>query len=247
MGLFAAALPGLISAGVSLFGGSRGQDIADRRANELLAASQGPSRIDSPFGTFNRNDSGDISLGLTGNQQQDISNIRNLRGGLFEQLNDPEFVQNEVDRLRGISRPREDAVRASLRSQLFNRGRLGVGVGGGTTGMMFNPELAALEEGLARADLERVGLAQDRQSQIFGQFGSTFGLESGIFNDARSVAGIASALRPSNAGLSGVASAGQRAVDSNDAFFASLAQGIGGLFGGQQTGGGVLGALEGLF
>lgn len=248
MALFAAALPFLAQAGVGLLGNALTQDDADERGQQLLQQSQGPSNITSPFGSFSRNDAGDVSFGVTAGQQNDLNNIRGTRAGLFGQVNDPNFIQNEVDRLRGIARPREDAVRASLRSQLFNRGRLGVGVGGGTTGMMFNPELAALEEGLARADSGRVDQAFDTRSQLLGDISGLFNNEFGLNSQVRSLAGVASALRPSNAGLAGVTAANKRSVDANDSFFASLAQGVGGLdFGGGNSDGGVLGALEGLF
>jgi len=254
MALFAAALPFLAQAGVSLLGNALGQDKADRRGQQLLQQSRGPANVNSPFGSFSQNDVGDVTLGITSGQQNDLNNIRGTRAGLFGQVNDPEFIQNEVDRLRGIARPREDAVRASLRSQLFNRGRLGVGVGGGINGVMFNPELAALEEGLARADLSRVDQAFDTRSQLLGNISGLFNNEFGVNSQARSLAGVAAGLRPSQAGLSGVTAANQRAVNSNDAFFASLAQGVGnldfdGIFdgGGSGNSGGVLGALGGLF
>jgi len=256
-----AVIAPLISAGVGFLGQQLTQGDQDDRGQQLLSASQGPTSVNSPFGSFQRE--GDaITLGLTGGQQNDLNRIRGSRANLFGTFQDPEFVQNEVDRLRGIARPREDALRASLRSQLFNRGRLGVGVGGGVAGQMFNPELAALEEGLARADMSRIDQARQEQGRQLGMIGGLFGLENNLNNQIARTAGIASAFRPSNAGLSGIASANQRAGDFNDSFFSILGNSIGGFAGGlfgdsgqtqapgaQSVGSsqGVLGALQGVF
>jgi hypothetical protein len=256
-----AVIAPLVSAGIGLLGNRLTQDDQDDRAQQLLQASQGPTSVTSPFGTFRRE--GDaITLGLTGGQQGDLNSIQGSRANLFGTFQDPEFIQSEVDRLRGIARPREDALRASLRSQLFNRGRLGLGVGGGTTGVMFNPELAALEEGLARADASRVDQARQEQTRQLGMIGGLFGLENNLNSQVARTAGIASAFRPSNAGLSGIASANQRAGDFNDAFFSTLGNAVSGFaFGGLGTGavatapggqniggaGGLLGTLRSIF
>jgi len=227
-----AFLGSLLGAGVGLLGNLFGQDEADDRGEQLLAQSQGPSSVVSPFGTFLR-DGDSVNLSATPTQLTDLNRIRQGREGLFNTFNDPDFVQSEVDRLRGISRPREDALRASLRSQVFNRGRLGLGVGGGLTGNLFNPELAALEEGLARADMARISQARQEQNRQLGLLGGLFGLENDIFSQVSRNSGIAAGLRPSAAGLSGMAAADRRSMDANDAFFATLGNAVGGLnFGG---------------
>lgn len=58
-------------------------------------------------------------------------------------------------------------ARAAARGNLFAQGRLGVASGGGITGR-FNPELASIEEGIARANLAE----QQTYTNLFSQLQS---------------------------------------------------------------------------
>jgi len=203
-----------------------GQDSADTRAQEILQASR-PVSVRSPLGRFTVGDDGDLRLGLSRRQVGSLRNLQGLEGQLFGLLNDPDFVQSEVDRLRGIARPREDALRAQLRSQLFNRGRLGLGIGGGRTGEFFNPELAALEEAFAAEDTARVQAARGEQQRLLGNVFGLLGAQEDIRRQPLAAAQVGIAGRPSQAGLQGLGFAQARASNSIDAFFTSAAQSLG--------------------
>lgn len=222
-------LPSVLSAGIGLLGSSRGQSRMDDYAQQALQATR-PLDVRSPLGSavFSRND---LRLRLPGAISRDISGLRGLRGDYFGLLNDPNFIQTEVDRLRGIARPNEDALRASLRSRLFNQGRLGLGVGNGMTGGMFNPELAALEEGFARADAGRVDQARGEQQRLLGNVFGLLGQETDLRALPLQAAQIGIQARTPSSALGPLYGAQQYAGRANDAFFGGLGSILSGLAG----------------
>lgn len=234
---FGSILGGLASGAIGLLGSRRGQSGADDRAQAMLAASR-PVDVLGPFGMVDINEAGDFTISPSDRLGSLAAHLQGLSDPVFGLLSDPNFVGSEVNRLRSMAQPREDALRSQLRSQLFNQGRLGAGVGGGISGRMFNPELAALEEGLARADLARVGAARGEQQRLLGNLFGLLGAETDIRGLPLQQAQLSSAGRASSAGLTGLSAAAARAGNANDAFFGSLAQTIGELDFGSLFGGG---------
>jgi hypothetical protein len=261
MSIFGAILPSLISAGVGLIGGKKGQSQSDQYAQQMAQLAREPIDIMSPIGGAAYNaDQNLLRIGLAPALQQQAGQLGGLSQGIFGLLGDPGFfgnaldparISSEVERLRGIARPNEDALRASLRSQVYNRGRLGLGAGGGVTGQFFNPELASLEEAFARADMGRVDQATQRiQYEQQRQLGNLFGLlgaQTDILQSPMGLGQLSLMGRTPQAGLAGYGAAAARASNANDAFFGSLGQTLGGLDFGSlfgDSGGGLAGSYS---
>lgn len=202
----------LLGAGVSFLGSRLSQRQTERGSQAALAASS-PFSVSGPFGSsqvqgqqINQSLGPELSnafglfSGLTTGPQQSIQvpgleRPTETAAGLDRLavlLGNADVLPSEQQRLaelRNIARPGEERALASTRSQVFNQGRLGLGVGGGVTGAQFNPELASLQEGLARADLSRVQQArqdtiQDRARRFNEEFAAQ-GLFSGLRDEQR--------------------------------------------------------------
>ena len=232
----------LISGGLGLLGGRK----AKGNLEEALAAMQQMSRpidITGPFGfsRFNEDDE-QIETGLSDSLAQALGQLGTGRGLFHESLIDPDFITNEVDRLRTIARPRENQLRNELRSRLFNRGRLGLGTGDTLTGQFANPETAALEEAFARADAARIDQARGIRQQELGNFLGLLGAEQNLSLLPLEATRVGIAARPQSAALQGARDIGQQGARFNESFFGSLGENIGGifgdLFGGGSSGGG---------
>lgn len=95
-------------------------------------------------------------------------------------------VNAEVRRLRKLRAPDIAQARSQLQSQLLSRGRLGVGVGGGRTGGLFQPETKALEEAILNSQLSDISSAQDRAMQRealdYDREGQLLANAQGLFN-----------------------------------------------------------------
>ena len=145
-----------------------------------------------------------------------------------------------LSRLRQRAGPGEAQARAQARARVFNQGRLGLLTGGGVTGR-FNPELASLEEGLARADLQRQDLAFDMarrdQATRVGMDQMLLGLLSGLRQERlsgrlaasaeqRAIHGVPRVFMPSPAAGQFAAAPHLQQARSTEGFFSGLGQGI---------------------
>ncbi len=239
MGIFASIAAPLIGAGVSkLLGGSAARS-QNAGAQAALAAAQ-PIRIGGPMGTFDPSSGNTI---LSAQFLDALDSLKYERQRTFGRLEDPNFVQSEVQRLREMARPQEDQTRSALRDRLFAQGRLGAGRGGGRTGRLFNPETAALEEALANVDLQRVGAARGEQQRLLGNATSLIGAETALSDTALNMARIGIGGR-ADAGLANNFMAGAN-TNANSTLGAGFQIGqilqkpglLGGLFGGNPFGG----------
>ena len=198
-------------------------------------------------------------------QQQAFQRLENLGQ---EDLGD---LENQFfSRLQNQARPGEERLRASTRANVFGQGRLGLSVGGGQTGA-FNPELASLNEGLARAQFGRRdtarSMAERDQSRRFGIDSGLIGILSGLRQERQrsqlAASGEQRALMRtpqaffdttrdqmfSNPQAGQLARAGMQGARSTESFFAGLGQGVAdsGFFGGGSTGGQALPMSPGVF
>lgn len=213
MSLFSAIAGPLIGTAANKFL-SGGQDRAARDAIRQSAA----RNIAGPIGGF---DAGSGRVILSAQFQDLLDDLKVNRQRTASTLNDPNFIQAEIDRLRDIALPQENRTRDRLRAQQFAQGRLGLGVGGGRTGQLFNPQSAALEEALANADLARVGAARGEQQRLFGNLVTLGQAEQELSNNAMNLARI---------GVGAGAAAGRDAGLLMQGANTRLQGGLGGLF-----------------
>lgn len=198
-GIFSAIAGPLIgSATQSIFGRLAGGQ-RDRGADAAMAAG-GARNIAGPIGGF---DAGSGRVILSAQFQNLMDQLKVERQQTFGLLNRPNFIEDEVGRLRELAAPFEAAREASTRSRLFNSGRLARARGGGRTGALFNPETAALEEALLQADLERVGAARNEEQRLLGNALALSQGELNVNDAAMNLAriGTGSALSPALAAL----------------------------------------------
>jgi hypothetical protein len=158
MAFFAPIIGAAISGGLGLLGQSRAEK-AQRRAQEQAIAANQPRNVTGPFGFSRIGPGGGLTLGLSPELQSTLGQIQAGQGNFAGSLTDPNFVQNEVERLRAIAAPRENALRSSLRSRLFNRGRLGLGTTGALSGQIVD---------LANAQSQVMGLPNQLANLSFG-------------------------------------------------------------------------------
>ena len=174
---------------IGLGGAIAGGLLQQRGAQDALAAGgqfqdQGlftPHQTVSPFGTTMFNESSGLF-----NVQLDprFSNLLQQSLGLSTQASsllsgDTSSLATERLRLlREQAAPQEEGLLGATRANLLNRGRLGVlgNQAQAVTGAQVNPELAAISEGLARADLQRQLAAQDLAFRERGQALQQFGI-----------------------------------------------------------------------
>lgn len=249
----------LVSAGAGLLGNAIAGKQERRGAGAALEASR-PYSVTSPFGSALFGD-GTLDLSL----EPELANAfrrANLQGrralSLLNNTNFQQREENELERLRRLRAPQIDEARSRLQSQLLSRGRLGLGRGGGLTGGLFNPETAALEEAIARAQLGDIAAARDfaraDERHLLAQAQGLFGVSSQIGSRPLRAAhlGILASTPAAIAAMQGTPYANQAA--GTRGFFGGLAQGIGGLsFGGSPGlppttfGGGLSNSAGGLF
>lgn len=242
-----------------LIGGAFGL-LGDKKAErEVRSGSQAALQAQAPISfsgvggqalfsgdTLGTSFAGTPSFGTTFNQASQLS--QNALGSLLG----TSFLgreQDEFNRLQRLRQPSIDAARAGLQERLINRGRSGFARGGGLSGQLFNPESAALEEAILRAQLQDIGAArqfslgeqefllnQGRLAQNMAQSVAGFPLQAAqIANTGRINPGIAALQAAPN----------QVAARSTSGFFNSLGNTIGGaagdFFGGGSSGGGLFG------
>ena len=227
MGTFAG---GLLTAGIGLLPG-----LFDRRSRGISRAQAAAQPFDV-IGPFGRSVfSGGQLVGTLDPVLAEImaNSSRFARGQLnqLRALDIPGLEEKELKRLRELSRPEEQRLRAQVRNEQFQRGRLGLGVAGGRTGGFANPELAALAEGEATADLLRQGQAQrfarGEQARLLQNAltASGFAANLGTLPTGQGQLGINARLPQGLAGLPAGLAADQ--FDEISAFFAGLAPRIG--------------------
>lgn len=243
LGLLGSIAGPLISGGLGLLGSKK----AKGNLEEALAQMQQMSRpldISGPFGfsKFNEDDRS-IETGLSPSLDRAMGQLGTGRDIFHGALTDPNFVVNEVERLRGIAAPRENALREELRSRLFNRGRLGLGTNFTQTGGFANPETAALEEAFARADSSRIDQARDIRQQELGNFLGLLGAEENLSTLPLQATAIGIQARPPSAAYQGAAAIGNQQARFNESFFGSLGSGIQGALGSLGGGGPAAGSL----
>ena len=239
MGLFDTIAGGLVS---GIFG-SLGSKSASRQESQAVQTAQqaaNPLSVFSPTGysVFDA-DNQRIMTGLnqqlgTGLTRSSTLANRALGNYFWDDFGGKSTanVQREVGRLGQLRAPSIANARASLQSQLLNRGRLGLGVGGGLSGRAFNPEVAGQEEAILRAQLGDIGYAQDRARQrkqdLLWEATGLFNLSSGISGVAgRDAAlGIAARVPGSIAALQAQPGFNQGASTRN--FFSGLGTTLGG-------------------
>ena len=269
---------GIGQAGIGLLGTQRGQDIADRYA-DLIRGASAPFSVSGPLGnasfdaesqTLALQPGVGVGIGGDGGVSRMLAHTQGANqylSNIAETLRRPALLRAlqpldaEVNRLREQARPKENQLRAQVRSSLLNQGRLGLGAGGTRTGLFANPELAALEEGLANADLNRFDLARQNRDSDIGTVMSLLGLDANILqsmlsgsmagqeldlanqqlslanrqltgNQALQSAQLGIQARTPASGLQGLFAAGQRAGNANDAFFTSLGSQVPNIVGG---------------
>jgi len=230
-----ALLGSLLGAGVSLLGSKLGNKQQQSGVNQALQAG-GPFNVSGPFGRAKFKD-GKLSVGLSGNTRSGFNQAGALGAGALGQLGSTDFLgreQDEFDRLQQLRQPGIDRARSGLQSQQFNRGRLGLGVGGGLSGRLFNPETAAQEEAIMRTQLGDIGAArqssQQDQNFLLGQAGGLFGLQGQLGQQGLQQAQLGIGAR-NPAALAGLAAQpGFSRARTTEGFFGSLGNSIGGLF-----------------
>ncbi len=222
---------GLISGGLGLLGQSRAEK-AQKRAVEASVQEVAPRNVTGPLGFSQVGADGGLTLGLSPELQTTFGQLGQGRNNFASSLTDANFIPDEVARLREISAPRENELRSSLRSRLFNRGRLGLGTQGAVSGANVNPELGALEEAFARADLARVGQARDNRQQDISNFLGLAGAQSQLASLPNQLGNLSVASRTPSQVASGHLGVGNQQARFNESFFGSLGSGIGQAVGG---------------
>lgn len=243
MGLFS-SIAGAVAG--PLIGGILGREGDDRAARNVDQSSQailaagGPFNVSGPGGQAGFQD-GTLTTSFGGspgfanvfNQANMVAqqNLGALSGGA-------DFFgreQAEFERLQRLRQPSIQAARAGLQERLFNRGRSGFGRGGGLSGNLFNPESAALEEAILRAQTgdirEARNLSQQDQEFLLNQGRVAQGISQGVASFPLQQAQLGINARNPFAGAAGQGDLVR--ARSNQGFFNSLGNTVGGLdFGG---------------
>jgi len=236
----------LLSGGLGLLGNKLAGDRLQSGANAAMAA-VAPQEVRSPLGTLDTN-KGKLDVRLPGQLQGIFSQANELGSRSLSDLGSMDFKGREaaeLERLQTLRRPEIDRARSRLQSQLLNRGRIGLGVGGGLGKGLFQPESAALEEAILRSQLGDIGAArqfsQQEQSFLGNQAKGLFGIGQGIAGGALDAARLGLAGR-APAGIAGLqAGVGAARGNSLGSFFSALGTGfsgggLSGLFlGGEET------------
>ena len=203
----------LLGAGISLLGNKLGGS-SDRRASQAALAEMESSRRYIPPEL----ESGLFRAAKVARGALDTA-VEFNKGGIEAMTN------RELERLQAMRQPMIDRSRAQLQSRLLARGRLGVGVGGGRTGGLFNPETAALEEAILGAQLGDIGAAR---TMATNEANRLLNSSMGLFRTAYPLIDPGRQVAP---GFAAMPFANQ--ASSTRGFFGGLAQGLGGMdFGG---------------
>ena len=226
----------LLGAGLGFLGTRLASNQEQGAVNRALQLAN-PVSVAGPTGLASFSD-GLLTLGLTPQLQQAFNQAGASGLSALNTLGGANFATreaNELARLQALRQPQIDAARASLQSQLANRGRLGVGAGGGITPGLFNPESAALEEAIARTQLSDIAAARDfsqqEQSFLANQARDLIGIGNQIQQPLQQNAllGIQSRLPSALAGLA--AQPGFNEANTTRGFFSGLGNTLGGIGG----------------
>ena len=193
-------------------------------------------RLAGTPGLFDQN-SRLLNISPSATQSQAAQNAQMFGLNTLSDLNSLNFQGREaaeLARLQQLRAPEFGAARNQLRSQQLARGREGLGVGGGLQSRLFNPQSAALEEAIARAQLGDISAArqmsQQEQAFLMNQAQQGFGLSNQILAPALQVAQLSlggrSGTSPSAALAAGVPAS--NAANSTRGFFSGLGQSISG-------------------
>lgn len=201
--------------------------------------------VAGPFGAVGFNPAegggGSIDTSLSPALAQALIEIAGLRGQFGELLGDAageEFdieslIASEISRGRSAAAPQAEALRSSARGRLFGSGRLGLGAGGGVAGAPFQPELAALEEGFARADSSIVDQAINRgfavqtgnradRSDLVSQVLALLSSEMGLAGLPAQFGQLGINARPPAQAVQGTLDAGDTRQAASEGFFGKL-------------------------
>jgi len=221
-----AILSSLISGGLGLLGNKIAGNQLQGGANAALNAVQ-PREVRSPLGNLDTND-GKLNVSLPGQLGGIFSQANTLGARSLSDLGSMDFrgrEASELERLQTLRRPEIDRARSQLQSQLLNRGRIGLGVGGGVSKGLFQPESAALEEAIMRTQLGDIGAARQFSQQEQGFLQNQ---AQGLFGIGRGIAG--GALGAASLGLAGRNPQGIAALQSRPG--AAQGSSLGGFFSG---------------
>lgn len=221
----------LLGGAIGLFGQSRADDAREEAADKAFQRSQ-PISVTGPGGASTFED-GQLNLSLNPQLQRFQQGLGGAAEGALGSLRGMDFQGREtaeLDRLRTLRRPQIDQARAALQSRLVNRGRTGLGIGGGLQSGLFNPESAALEEAILRTDLGDIGAArgfsQQEQNFLLGQAGGLSSIQQDVLRGPESLGALSVGGRPSGAVSALQAQPGFARANNTENFFAGLGQGI---------------------
>lgn len=168
-------LSSLVGGGLGVLGsvlGGKSQEKAARAAAQASA----PLNVRGPFGQAIFSDgvlTGSLSPAFQ-SQLNALTSQANKTFGAFSGLDIPGLERQQLSTLRNLAQPEQDRIRAQVRNEVFQRGRLGLGTRGARTGQNVQPELASLAEGEATADLLRQlqsqTFARNEQARLLDQF-----------------------------------------------------------------------------
>lgn len=225
---------GLIGGGLGLIGELIGGGEREEGVEAALEASR-PISVTGPTGRAMFDEANrQFNLSLHPELRERLDELRAVSGGVLTDLGATDFAGREaaeLDRLRTLRQPQIDQARSQLQSRLLARGRLGVGVGGGLGGRLFQPETAALEEAILRSDLGDIGAAREfargDERFLLQQLQGLMGLESDIRSSPERLAGIGIQARPPAAVASMQALPGLQRGDFISGLFGGLGNVIG--------------------
>ena len=219
-------LPSIASAATgSLVSGFFGSRAADKQREQAVQLLSGTSQ--SPFGSIVRSTSGDIRATLSPELQAEFDRnlaLADAAGKRFSAFDRPAAEARARARLSRKIEPQMEEAEATLRNQLYQRGRLGVGTGTGA-----NPEMKALLEAQNEARLAQVEASEDiaraEQQQEFSDYLGHLNVASGLQTGL-----VGGTTMPGFSSLEGIASAGTfEAAFANQmgAFFGEMSKFLG--------------------
>ena len=228
-----ALLESIVGAGIGLLGQELLADDSKQAAVEDALEASRPITTVGPTGEA-RFDGDKMRLRLTPQLQAQATRLNIPIHSLLGTLSETDFEGREMaelDRLREIRRPEIARSRDALQARLLARGRSGLGVGGGRSGRLFNPQSAALEEAILAADLGDIGAARDfaREDERFAlqQLTGLSQLQRGILKEPESLAALARGFAPPAAISALQAVPGMERGQRRESFFGALGQRIG--------------------
>jgi hypothetical protein len=229
------AIGSAVAGGIGQMGNSRARGYDQQAAQAQLQAMR-------PFGTSglfgsSEFDEEENNLAFNLSDPRRSATDAAIRAGTqnlsaLNSMNFGEREQAELGRLRSLREPQIRRAREALMARQLSRGRLGLGVGGGRTGGLFNPQTAALEEAVLSADLGDIGAARQFSQQEQGFLQNQ---ASGLFNTANQIGQPLLSQAALGIQARGGAAAGQAAgqpfqnqAANTRGFFSSLGTTLGG-------------------